>query len=570
MGRCSTIENLDINKETLDPVNSNYFSNFDSAQNKKFQSLTRKLIELSIDLLDKSQLPSIQYIALSTINRIFDIYVYYNLFYPGYYESCYIPKIKRNSNRNNSDKGNVNPDSEKEMAQSVNFIQLKKPNRALKYCSCKPNQKSFHTNNLSRIKERNSTIQEDPSSLESQSQKNESLVGKSIKKRPELTKNSSLNNFTKRIGGFFRMLSFNSHLNSTSDSKLNSEPKTELICPQCKKLIASDQKNSNILRLMHLKSTEISEKEEDEEREEINENEPMFNYINSTLINKKIEKTKAEENKLDNNDLNSYYLNQPIKCLASSLEPKLESDKSVDINATTVMNSTAQQASTTGNSSSHKVKCLPSARTIQCQHHCVAILATRLFTILCNEQAFQAKLMNENHQICFNLIVDILYPNNDPSIMKRFVFKKFSYKGFGCGHYLTQYYLIFSGLVNYGSPTESFSTIDKSNSDLYKSQEKVLKSQKQVKHKFFNFLLINSLKKNMTIIQNPDLHLTCDFYTTLHFAERFNQIPFRIVASKFLAVNLDLCGLLILTVLPQKEVTTNRRKLLLFWKEKNE
>ena len=52
--------------------------------------------------------------------------------------------------------------------------------------------------------------------------------------------------------------------------------------------------------------------------------------------------------------------------------------------------------------------------TISCQHHCVAILGTRLFAILCNEQVFQQKLINENSEAYFNLIIEILYPNNDP------------------------------------------------------------------------------------------------------------------------------------------------------------
>ncbi|RNA08829.1 hypothetical protein BpHYR1_053913 [Brachionus plicatilis] len=52
--------------------------------------------------------------------------------------------------------------------------------------------------------------------------------------------------------------------------------------------------------------------------------------------------------------------------------------------------------------------------------------------------------------------------------------------------------------------------------DLYKSQEKSLNKSKTSQNsltcfknrKYFCFLLINSLKKNITII--PDLHLTCD------------------------------------------------------------
>jgi hypothetical protein len=76
-------------------TNTNSLNNLNSIKSKQFQMHTRKLIEIALEMLAKSQVPSVQYIALTTINRIFDIYVYHNLFYPGYYESCYIPLSKR-------------------------------------------------------------------------------------------------------------------------------------------------------------------------------------------------------------------------------------------------------------------------------------------------------------------------------------------------------------------------------------------------------------------------------------------------------------------------------------------
>lgn len=164
---------------------------------------------------------------------------------------------------------------------------------------------------------------------------------------------------------------------------------------------------------------------------------------------------------------NNLYQNQPFKCLADSIDPRvllgiiqerLESHKKVDINASTMAtsnNNTSNnqtvlqtngpmmgaadgvgaglgledtlsniaQAEVTSkpqliaSDNSNRVKCMPSARTINCQHHCVAILATRLFAILCNEHSFQQKLISESQEVCFNLIVDILYPNNDPVIL---------------------------------------------------------------------------------------------------------------------------------------------------------
>jgi hypothetical protein len=70
-----------------------------SVKSRNFQLHIRKLLEIALEMLQKSQVPSVQYIALSTINRIFDIYVYHELFYPGYYESCYIPIGKRQLNK---------------------------------------------------------------------------------------------------------------------------------------------------------------------------------------------------------------------------------------------------------------------------------------------------------------------------------------------------------------------------------------------------------------------------------------------------------------------------------------
>lgn len=146
----------------------------------------------------------------------------------------------------------------------------------------------------------------------------------------------------------------------------------------------------------------------------------------------------------NNGSSTNNYQNQPFKCLANSIEPRfllamivdrLESHKKVDVNASTAMggggvgcgapggaqqttSSSAGVGASGGNSAAaaaSKVKCVPSARTINCPHHCVAILATRLFAILCNEPAFQQKLVsNEHSDACFNLIIEILYPNNDP------------------------------------------------------------------------------------------------------------------------------------------------------------
>ena len=62
---------------------------------KKFQLYTRKLLQIALETLFQCNIPSMHYIALTTINRIYDIYVYHNLFNPGFYHSCYIPPSRR-------------------------------------------------------------------------------------------------------------------------------------------------------------------------------------------------------------------------------------------------------------------------------------------------------------------------------------------------------------------------------------------------------------------------------------------------------------------------------------------
>lgn len=97
-------------------------------------------------------------------------------------------------------------------------------------------------------------------------------------------------------------------------------------------------------------------------------------------------------------------LNQPFQLLSSNIEPKFL--------LTIIQERLEAHKKEYGN----RVKCVPSVRTINCQHHCVALLASRLFTILCNDNIFQQKLINDTQQnnFCFNTIVELLNPNNDP------------------------------------------------------------------------------------------------------------------------------------------------------------
>ena len=105
------------------------------------------------------------------------------------------------------------------------------------------------------------------------------------------------------------------------------------------------------------------------------------------------------------NQINSQNLNQPFQYLSINLEPKFL--------LTIIQERLESHRKEFGN----RVKCVPSIRTINCQHHCVALLTSRLFTILCNDNIFQQKLIindNQRNNFCFNIIVELLNPNNDP------------------------------------------------------------------------------------------------------------------------------------------------------------
>ena len=60
----------------------------------------------------------------------------------------------------------------------------------------------------------------------------------------------------------------------------------------------------------------------------------------------------------------------------------------------------------------NRPKCVPSTRSPLCTHHCVVILAARILTILCQDQTFQARLINTKENL--TIIIDMLNINNDP------------------------------------------------------------------------------------------------------------------------------------------------------------
>ena len=416
---------------------------------------TRKLLEIALEMLFKSQVPSVQFIALTTINRIFDIYVYHNLFYPGYYESCYIPLSKRIQTKHQqqtiqsqnilqiavNQEQQLHHKQQEEATHVSNNLKLNK--RALKnksqQCNCQvptfKKQTSINSPNL--VKETDLALNEErPEELNN-------LIEYKSPNRTTLAKTKASNpsfsrSFANRLTGFLRRFSL---VGSNSSNSSSQSSQTQL-CSNCNKYIVLSPTSDK-----RLSKYPIPEGIDEENPDELAKDEK--DYATSLLIGEaanlsisftnagektvKEEKTRIDsevdyekDDEVDSNSNNNYnfYLNQPFKYLANSIEPKsllliiqerLESHKKVDINASTMGNSSTPLTNSNPNTTvNSRVKCMPSARTVNCQHHCVAVLATRIFACLCNEQAFQQKLVTENQEICFNIIIEVLYPNNDP------------------------------------------------------------------------------------------------------------------------------------------------------------
>ncbi len=476
--------NVDSNTQTSSDLklltNVNTLNNLNSIRSKRFQINTRRLLDISLDMLIKSQESSIQYIALTTINRIFDIYVYHNLFYPGFYESCYIPLAKRKLSKEKKYQNEL-----KQLANDLNeFLSQNKINQnKLENNQSNNNYNNNSNNNNNQID--NEKLNNNENDQKNITRKKLGIFSKLLVKTDYCSCNKSenehdINNSPKKLIGddSIKIKSTNNGLANKLKIAFFSKNLPRSICKNCNKKIkivnsqskldaTIDNKNKNEKNQYSFPSTSTSTAQiivkpstpqakyynSENKNEHLETNTTLIDSATSILVGGSNEMNKlvnfdqstlksktnlaincnTEEETATNN--NNNFQNQPFKCLASTLDPKfllsiirdrLESHKKVDINATTMVgsgittsnnqNNQNFNANNTNNSNNHtgRIKCMPSARSINCQHHCVAILAARLFALLCNEKTFQLKVCTENADMSFNLIIDILYPNNDP------------------------------------------------------------------------------------------------------------------------------------------------------------
>ena len=259
---------------------------------------------------------NMQYLALITINRLYDVYVYHNLINPGRYNACYIPASRRQLN-----------------LQSNLTENLTNKNQ---------NDRTNKSSTLSNILRRISRESDD--------------------KRTSITSSASTNpklslNTTPQVSG----------VGSTSGTTPD--------CPrQMSKRWIPLYTNDNLSASPKGSSSDLA-----------NNQSTLFNSQNLT--------TNSNENS------NTIYTYEPFSLLYQ-IEP---------IHLLRLMRTRLDAHRKEFN---NRPKCVPSTRSPLCTHHCVVILAARLLTILCQDQAFQSRFIGTKENLA--IIVDMLNINNDP------------------------------------------------------------------------------------------------------------------------------------------------------------
>lgn len=374
--------NIDINTKT---------STIPNFKKRKFQEYTSKLLEISIDILlfeHNTNLSQMQYIALSTINRIYDLYVYYDLLNTTAnttYQSCYIPLNQR------SNQQQTTPATSSLFNTSQSNIQL---NNLDTSCECLLETSTTTNNENSSLSPR--TRHKTKNLKTTVTEKLSGFLRKFSKDThsPEPRKNSTniqqaTNNSTNNINNTLSSLSTGG---TTIDTKLATTPqqKAKLI-----NLRLNDQT---------LKETINDDNYSIHKEEELSAS--THEFINELLIGN--EANKQQDEQQDQNNFDELTEAQielfTFEMIANKLEPKF------------LLNLIQSRLETHKKELNNRVKCVPSIRTIQCSNHCSAVLASRLLSLLFNlSNSFQTKFLNDNTLL--NVIIDLLNPNNDPHLL---------------------------------------------------------------------------------------------------------------------------------------------------------
>jgi hypothetical protein len=308
---------------------------------------------------------NMQYLALITINRLYDVYVYHNLINPGRYNACYIPLSRRQLNLNLM----INMNSS--TSNSNSYEETKNGNDRLPKTSA-----------LSSILRKISRETDEKRAVAAAATGGGSGGAYS---NPKLSTNTTQQPSGPGPGGGNNP---NTGILSRETSKrwipLYSNdtltPASPLPPPSSSPNISSTQglkASSTDLTNPQISSSNLSKSH-------------LLNSENLSINN---------SSTISNDNLNTVYTYEPFSLLYQ-IEP---------IHLLRLMRTRLDAHRREFN---NRPKCVPSTRSSLCTHHCVVILAARILTILCQDHTFQMRFISTKENLA--IIIDMLNINNDP------------------------------------------------------------------------------------------------------------------------------------------------------------
>ncbi len=312
-----------------------------------------------------SDMANMQYLALITINRLYDVYVYHNLINPGRYNACYIPLSRRQLNLNLM----INMNSS--TSNSNSYEETKNGNDRLPKTSA-----------LSSILRKISRETDEKRAVAAAATGGGSGGAYS---NPKLSTNTTQQPSGPGPGGGNNP---NTGILSRETSKrwipLYSNdtltPASPLPPPSSSPNISSTQglkASSTDLTNPQISSSNLSKSH-------------LLNSENLSINN---------SSTISNDNLNTVYTYEPFSLLYQ-IEP---------IHLLRLMRTRLDAHRREFN---NRPKCVPSTRSSLCTHHCVVILAARILTILCQDHTFQMRFISTKENLA--IIIDMLNINNDP------------------------------------------------------------------------------------------------------------------------------------------------------------
>ena len=311
-------------------------------------------------------MPNMQYLALITINRLYDVYVYHNLINPGRYNACYIPASRRQLNLNLLSQMN---------ASSATHARA----------NDEPAMKTSHdripkTSTLSSILRKISRESDEKRAVAAGATGGSSLGSK-------LSSNTTQQPAGPGPGGGGGASGNTSVLTREASKRWIPLYSNDSLAPSASPAASSSSPVVSSAHGSKVSSSDLT-----------NLQMPPSSPSKSHLLNSdNINGTSSSAHSTDTG--NTVYTYEPFSLLYQ-IEP---------LHLLRLMRTRLEAHRREFN---NRPKCVPSTRSPLCTHHCVVILAARILTILCQDHAFQIRCVSKKENLA--IIIDMLNINNDP------------------------------------------------------------------------------------------------------------------------------------------------------------